>query len=97
MEEAKDLINQCIRFYDADPERIGVIGHSMGGFTAAGVFTYNSCVKTAVILNGSFNWKHSNQILKNKMGLENMDDFKEEEERRKKCPRQKRHHLSPSC
>lgn len=81
IEEAKKLLDYCISHYNADPDRIGAIGHSMGGFTAAGVFTYNSCVKTAIILNGSFNWRHSNQILKDKLGLEDMDDFKEEEER----------------
>lgn len=81
IEEAPKLIDHSIRHYNADPNRIGTIGHSMGGFTSAGVFTYNNPIKTAVILNGSFNWKHSNQILKIKMGLKNMDDFREEEER----------------
>lgn len=81
IEEGKKLIDHSINYYNVDPDRIGLIGHSMGGFTSAGVFTYNTNVKTAVILNGSFNWKHSNQILKEMIGLEDMDGFKEEEEK----------------
>ncbi|NLY46998.1 MAG: alpha/beta fold hydrolase [Tissierella sp.] len=81
VEEAPKIIEYCIKHYNSDPDRIAVMGHSMGGFTAAGVFTYNEDIKTAVVLNGSFNWKHSNQILKNVMGLSNENEFQEEEER----------------
>ena len=53
--------------YDSDPDNIAVMGHSMGGFTSAGVFTHNKNIKTSVILNGSFNWKMSNEILLEKL------------------------------
>lgn len=79
IEEAKIIIDHSIDIYGGDPNRIGVIGHSMGGFTAAGVLTHNKEVKTAVVQNGSFNWKQSNDILKKAMGLEVSHDFKEEE------------------
>ena len=81
IEEAKAIIEHCVERYDADFDRIGVIGHSMGGFTAAGVFTYNEYIKSAVVLNGSFNWKHSNSILMKMMGLEDNKDIHIEEER----------------
>ena len=81
IEEAPKIVEYCINHFNADPRRIGVIGHSMGGFTAAGVFTYNKDIKTSVVLNGSFNWKHSNQILKDVMGLNNKNEFQAEEER----------------
>lgn len=80
IEEAKKLIDYCILHCNSDPERIGVIGHSMGGFSAAGVFTYNEFIKTAVILNGSFNWRHFNQIVKKGMSIDD-NRFDKEEER----------------
>lgn len=81
IEESKRIVNYCIDHYNSDSNRIGVVGHSMGGFTAAGVFTYNEDIKTSVVLNGSFNWKHSNQILKDLMGLDSINEPQEEEER----------------
>lgn len=61
----EDLINK----YDADPDHIGVMGHSMGGFTSAGVFTHNENVKTSVILNGSLNWAMSNEIFAKQLAV----------------------------
>lgn len=74
MEEAGMLIDYCVKNYHADPSKIGVIGHSMGGFTAAGVFTHNKHIKTAVILNGSFNWKGANEIFKRNLQVEEEAD-----------------------
>ncbi len=79
IEEAKKVIDYCVLHCDSDPDRIGVIGHSMGGFSAAGVFTYNEFIKTAVILNGSFNWRHFNQIVKKGMSIDDNRFDKEEE------------------
>lgn len=62
IEEFDILMEQLINKYNANPNNIAVMGHSMGGFTSAGVFTHNENIKTAVILNGSFNWKMSNEI-----------------------------------
>lgn len=70
LEEANIIIDYSVKHYNADPNRIGVIGHSMGGFTAAGVFTHNENIKTAVVLNGSFNWNGANEIFKRYLGLE---------------------------
>lgn len=74
IEEAKKIIDYCVKNCNTDANRIGIIGHSMGGFTSAGIFTYNKQIKTAVILNGSFNWKQSNEILKKMIGLEEKDN-----------------------
>lgn len=70
MEEANEIIDYCVEYFNADSDRIGVIGHSMGGFTAAGVFTHNKHIKVAVVLNGSFNWNGANEILKRNLQLE---------------------------
>lgn len=79
MEEANKIIDYCVKHYNADPDRFGIIGHSMGGFTAAGVFTHNKHIKTAVILNGSFNWSGANKIFRTQLGLEGDERFELEE------------------
>lgn len=67
VEEFNILENELISSYDSAPDSMAVTGHSMGGFTSAGVFTHNENIKTAVILNGSLNWEMSNEILFEKM------------------------------
>ncbi len=62
IEESDILIEELIKTYHANPNNIAVMGHSMGGFTSAGIFTHNKNIRTAVVLNGSFNWKMSNDI-----------------------------------
>lgn len=68
--ESDEIIDYGLSYLNVDSERIGLIGHSMGGFTAAGVFIQNENISTSVILNGSFNWQGSNNIFK-----EHLDDF----------------------
>lgn len=70
MDEVDRVINYGVESLSADPDRIGLIGHSMGGFTAAGAFTHNKDIKTAVVLNGSFNWAGANEIFKDNLDLE---------------------------
>lgn len=79
IEESKEIIDYAVDNLAADKDRIGVIGHSMGGFTAAGVFTHHHEVKTAVILNGSYNWQGANEIFLEALGVESTSDFQEEE------------------
>jgi len=81
MEEADKIIDYCIDNLNTDPHRIGLIGHSMGGFTAAGIFTHNSNIRTAVILNGSLYWGYFNSIFKEqfKLDLSNHEVLKAEE------------------
>lgn len=64
IEESEKIIKELIKEYDADPDRLGVTGHSMGGFTAAGVFTHNPKFKALVVFNGSCAWENSNKIFK---------------------------------
>jgi hypothetical protein len=59
----------------ADPKRIAVAGHSMGGFTSAGIFTENPDIRTCVILNGSFNWLGSNEEFKRRLNVHMTKEF----------------------
>lgn len=79
--EFKDLSEGLIKDYNADKNRIAVTGHSMGGFTSAGLFAENKDIKTAVVVNGSFDWIESNEIFKRSLGINEAAYFKELEKR----------------
>ena len=81
LEEYAGLRDELIENFHADPERLGLSGNSMGGFTAAGIFTYNPEVKALSILNGSANWTGANFIFKELVPGELPDWLKEEEKK----------------
>lgn len=64
IKEYPKISNEIINKYNADPEKIAVMGHSMGGFTAAGVFTHNQNIKSLAVLNGSCGWELFNEEVK---------------------------------
>jgi dipeptidyl aminopeptidase/acylaminoacyl peptidase len=84
LDESKNIIDEMILKYNADPERIGVMGNSMGGFTSAGVFTHNPKIKVLVVLNGSCAWENSNKIFKEPLKISMTEDLKELEAKIKK-------------
>lgn len=68
--EEFDLVHEgLINKYDADQDNITVMGHSMGGFISAGVFTHNEKLRSVITLNGSFAWDHFNSIFKEENNL----------------------------
>lgn len=77
IEESNRIIDYAINNLKGDKNGIGVIGHSMGGFTAAGVFTHNKDINSLVVMNGSLNWSYSNKFFKEAMEI--LDDFTMEE------------------
>lgn len=73
IEESQQLIEYGVKKLKADPDRLGVCGNSMGGFTAAGIFTANSSLKALVVFNGSCHWQYSTELLKKAFNV--TDDF----------------------
>lgn len=63
MDEWNILIDGLIERYGIDKEKIGLIGNSMGGITAGGIYTYNDYIKSLVVMNGSMAWKNSIKII----------------------------------
>lgn len=63
-EESQLIIGNIIENYQADPNRIGVMGHSMGGFSASGVFVKNTHLRCMVNLNGSCSWVKAEEIFR---------------------------------
>lgn len=57
IEESGKIIEYAIKELEADRDNISVIGHSMGGFTSAGVFLRHPNLKTMVVINGSCAWE----------------------------------------
>lgn len=62
MEEYSTIKGKAIEDFVAREESIGVVGNSMGGFTASGIFTYNPEIQALVVLNGSANWSGANDV-----------------------------------
>lgn len=59
IKESREFIEMIVKDHEADPGRIGVIGSSMGAFTAGGVFVENTDLKCLVGFNGTFAWKEA--------------------------------------
>lgn len=74
-EESQLLIESIIDQYEADPSRIAVMGNSMGGFSASGVFVKNTNLRCMVNTNGSCAWVKVEEIFR-KIG--NMPPISEE-------------------
>jgi uncharacterized protein len=65
IEESDEILEYAVKKLEADEKHLSVIGHSMGGFTSAGVFLRHPILKTMVVINGSCAWEkmlsHGNQ------------------------------------
>ncbi len=59
LKEFPIIQDYVIKNCSADKNRIAVSGHSMGGFTTAGIFAHKPTVKTAVVFNGACDWMNS--------------------------------------
>ncbi|MCF6461216.1 alpha/beta hydrolase family protein [Clostridium sp. Cult3] len=81
IEESSIVIDDLVSKFNADPNRVGVIGNSMGGFTAAGVFTHNPSIKALVVFNGSCSWENSNKIFKQSFEIAVAEEQREIEEK----------------
>ncbi|TJX68117.1 hypothetical protein E8P77_02920 [Soehngenia saccharolytica] len=78
--EEYDIIKEySIDKLGADPNRMAVMGHSMGGFTSSGIFAKDRELKTAIIVNGSCNYSESNQMFKKALHIEDDEKFAEVE------------------
>ncbi|MGO1580439.1 MAG: alpha/beta hydrolase family protein [Peptoniphilaceae bacterium] len=57
IEEFPKIHKYIIEELSADPNNIAVGGHSMGAITSGGIFTFKTDLKTALIFNGTMDWK----------------------------------------
>ena len=64
IEEWETLISALDKKYGIATDKIGVIGNSMGGITASGIYTQNDYIKALVVLNGSMAWEHTNKTIR---------------------------------
>ena len=77
LKEFPKILEIMEKKYRADTGRVGAIGNSMGGFTAAGVFTHNPNIKALVVLNGSCYWEDSNRVFKENLDIPYLGDEKQ--------------------
>ncbi|WP_426348019.1 alpha/beta hydrolase family protein [Alloiococcus sp. CFN-8] len=61
--ESSKLIDYGINVLKADKERLAVMGHSMGGFTASGVFVSHPDFKTVINISGSFAYEKAEELM----------------------------------
>lgn len=81
IEEWDILINGLDKRYGINKEKIGVIGNSMGGITAGGIYADNDYIKALVVLNGSMAWKNTNTIIKESVDITMTEELKDIEAR----------------
>lgn len=77
LRESDLLVEKLIKEYDGDPNNISIAGNSMGGFTAAGVFTHNPKLKSLLVFNGSCAWEKSTGVLVDLLNIEMTDELRE--------------------
>ena len=73
IDEWETLIEGLVSKYGIDRNRVGIIGNSMGGITAGGIYKENQDIKALVVLNGSMAWEHTNNSIKYKAKLDMTD------------------------
>lgn len=81
VEEAKAIIKHIDKSHNG-PTRIGLMGHSMGGFIASGVFTANPEIRSLVVFNGSCAWLELEKIIREQAGEEPLCKDKRDEIRK---------------
>ncbi len=64
VDEYKSLISIATEKLNIDKSNVGVIGSSMGGFIASGVFAENKEIKCLISLNGACAWEKAENIFK---------------------------------
>ncbi|AOT70760.1 prolyl oligopeptidase family serine peptidase [Geosporobacter ferrireducens] len=66
VQESEQLIAGIIEEHQGDPRRMAVIGSSMGGFSASGIFVQNKNLKCLINFNGSCAWVKAEEIFRRK-------------------------------
>ena len=61
IEEYSIIEQEFVSKHAADPNRIAVMGNSMGGFTSSGIFTHKKDVKALIVFNGCCWWEDFNK------------------------------------
>lgn len=71
VEESKLFIQDAIDKIKINPDKIAVVGSSMGGFIASGVFAQNNNIRCLININGASAWKKAENIFReyDNMGL----------------------------
>ena len=57
IEEFPRIHRYVVNNLGTKPENIGIAGHSMGAFTAGGIFTFKKDLKVALLYNSVLNWE----------------------------------------
>ncbi len=75
VQESKGVLDAAVDNHDADPKRIAVMGSSMGGFIASGVFAANPSVSCLVTFNGACSWLKAEEVFSRDAGQKRVDSL----------------------
>ncbi|SHI85918.1 alpha/beta fold hydrolase [Lutispora thermophila] len=64
VKEYETLINAAVDRLGISRDRLAVMGHSMGGFIASGIFASNDEIKCLINMNGAGAWQKAEMIFK---------------------------------
>lgn len=64
VEEFKIILEEGQGKLDINPLKIAVMGHSMGGMVASGIFVRNQNIKTLITMNGACAWEDVEERIK---------------------------------
>lgn len=70
VDEFQNMKEQAIKFYNVDRESIAVSGNSMGGYISSSIFARDNEIKCLVCFIGGCAWIKSEEIIREKLGLE---------------------------
>lgn len=76
IEEWPTLIKGLAEEHGVNKEKIGVIGNSMGGIIASGIYTHNDYIKALVVLNGTMAWENTNKMVIDDINITMTDKLK---------------------
>ncbi len=71
------LLKGLVTKHNVNKDKIGIIGNSMGGIIASGIYTYNDYIKALAVLNGTMAWENTNKMVKDDINITMTDKLKE--------------------
>lgn len=93
IEEWDTLLEGLEKKHGINTDKVGLIGNSMGGIIASGIYSRNNYIKSLVVLNGTMAWENSNKIIKEALNIEMTEELRIIEEKIKEIDPIKNTHL----
>jgi uncharacterized protein len=64
VDEFKTLFKELFQSLNINAEKVAIIGNSMGGFIASGIFANNPSIKSLIVTNSSCAWENAEHLFR---------------------------------